>query len=263
MALVKTELEIEKIRNSSLLVGKTIAEVAKWLKPGITTGKLDQIAETYIHDHKAQPAFKGYHGFPATLCISINQVVVHGIPGNLEIKDGDLVSIDCGTIIDGYYGDSAFSFGVGEISPEVRQLLEVTKESLYKGISVAISGKRVGDIGYEVQSHVESFGYSVVRDLVGHGLGTHLHEKPEIPNYGKRGNGMKLEEGMVICIEPMINAGTHRIVQERDGWTIRTYDNKPSAHFEHAIVVRKEKAELLSSFEPIEHVENTNITIIR
>lgn len=263
MALVKTELEIERIRNSSLLVGKTIAEVAKWLKPGITTGKLDQIAETYIRDHKALPAFKGYHGFPATLCISINQVVVHGIPGNLEIKDGDLISIDCGTIIDGYYGDSAFSFGVGDISTEVKQLLVVTKESLYKGISAAISGKRVGDIGYEVQTHVESFGYSVVRDLVGHGLGTHLHEKPEIPNYGKRGNGMKLEEGMVICIEPMINAGTHRVVQERDGWTIRTYDNKPSAHFEHAVVVRKDKADLLSSFEPIELVENTNITIIR
>ena len=263
MALVKTELEIERIRNSSLLVGKTIAEVAKWLKPGITTGKLDQIAETYIRDHKALPAFKGYHGFPSTLCISINQVVVHGIPGNLEIKDGDLISIDCGTIIDGYYGDSAFSFGVGEISTEVKQLLVVTKESLYKGISAAISGKRVGDIGYEVQTHVESFGYSVVRDLVGHGLGTHLHEKPEIPNYGKRGNGMKLEEGMVICIEPMINAGTHRVVQERDGWTIRTYDNKPSAHFEHAVVVRKDKADLLSSFEPIELVENTNITIIR
>lgn len=263
MALVKSELEIEKIRNSSLLVGKTIAEVAKWLKPGITTKKLDQIAEAFILDNKALPAFKGYNGFPATLCISVNQVVVHGIPGNLEIKDGDLVSIDCGTIIDGYYGDSAFSFGVGEISADVLQLLKETRESLYKGISVAVSGKRVGDIGFEVQNHVENFGYSVVRDLVGHGLGTHLHEKPEVPNYGKRGNGMKLEEGMVICIEPMINAGTHRVIQERDGWTIRTYDNKPSAHFEHAIVVRKEKAEILSSFEPIEQVENINISIIR
>lgn len=263
MALVKSELEIEKIRNSSLLVGKTIAEVAKWLKPGITTQKLDQIAETFILDNKALPAFKGYNGFPATLCISVNQVVVHGIPGNLEIKDGDLVSIDCGTIIDGYYGDSAYSFGVGEISADILQLLKVTRESLYKGISVAVSGKRVGDIGFEVQNHVENFGYSVVRDLVGHGLGTHLHEKPEVPNYGRRGNGMKLEEGMVICIEPMINAGTHRVIQERDGWTIRTYDNKPSAHFEHAIVVRKEKAEILSSFEPIEQVENINITITR
>lgn len=263
MALVKSELEIEKIRNSSLLVGKTIAEVAKWLKPGITTQKLDQIAEAFILDNKALPAFKGYNGFPATLCISVNQVVVHGIPGKLEIKDGDLVSIDCGTIIDGYYGDSAFSFGVGEISADVLQLLKVTKESLYKGIGVAVSGKRVGDIGFEVQNHVENFGYSVVRDLVGHGLGTHLHEKPEVPNYGRRGNGMKLEEGMVICIEPMINAGTHRVIQERDGWTIRTYDNKPSAHFEHAIVVRKEKADILSSFEPIEQVENINISIIR
>lgn len=263
MALLKTELEIEKIRNSSLLVGKTIAEVAKWLKPGVTTARLDQIAESFIRDHKAIPAFKGYHGFPATLCISVNQVVVHGIPGDSELKDGDLVSIDCGTIIDGYYGDSAFSFGIGDVSHEVLQLLRVTKESLYKGISVAISGKRIGDIGFEVQNHVECFGYSVVRDLVGHGLGTHLHEKPEVPNYGKRGNGMKLDEGMVICIEPMINAGTHRVIQERDGWTIRTHDNKPSAHFEHAIVVRKEKAEILSSFEPIEQIENANITIIR
>jgi methionyl aminopeptidase len=190
-------------------------------------------------------------------------VVVHGIPGKTELKEGDLVSIDCGTIIDGYYGDSAFSFGIGEISEEVRLLMVRTKESLFRGISVAVAGKRIGDIGYEVQSYVECFGYSVVRDLVGHGLGTSLHEKPEIPNFGKRGSGTKLEEGTVICIEPMINLGSRMVVQEKDGWTIRTADRKPSAHFEHAVVVKKDRADILSSFTEIEQVINENIHIIR
>lgn len=261
--MIKTDYEIEKIRKSSLLVGETIAEVAKALQPGVTTGKLDQIAEEFIRDHKAAPAFKGYNGFPATLCISINEVIVHGIPGKREIKEGDLVSIDCGTIIDGYYGDSAFSFGMAGISDELLMLMKRTKESLYKGIAAVASGKRVGDIGFEVQSYVEQFGYSVVRDLVGHGIGKSLHERPEIPNYGKRGNGPKLEEGMTICIEPMINLGTRMIIQEKDGWTIRTSDMKPSAHFEHAVVVRKDRAEILSSFEKIEQVNNPNIVIIR
>ncbi|HPT13763.1 MAG TPA: type I methionyl aminopeptidase [Bacteroidales bacterium] len=263
MALVKTDLEIEKIRKSSLLVGETIAEVARHLRPGITTLEIDRIAYEFIRDHGALPAFKNYHGYPATLCISVNEVVVHGIPGKYELKDGDLVSVDCGTIIDGYYGDSAFSFGIGDMKQEVVELMTRTKESLYKGIDVAVFGKRVGDIGYEVQSYVESFGYSVVRDLVGHGLGSSLHEKPEVPNYGKRGTGPKLEENMVICIEPMINLGKKGISQDRDGWTIRTIDQKPSAHFEHAIAIRKDKADLLSSFDAIEQVTNHNILIIK
>ena len=263
MAQVKTDIEIEILRKSSLLVGKTIAEVASHMRPGITTIELDKIAETFIRDHGALPAFKGYHGYPGTLCISVNEVVVHGIPGTRELKDGDLVSIDCGTIIDGYFGDSAYSFGIGEIREEVRQLMVKTKESLYKAIAIAMAGKRIGDIGFEVQSYVESFGYSVVRDLVGHGLGTSLHEKPEVPNYGKRGSGSKLEEGMVICIEPMINLGGRSVMQERDGWTIRTSDHKPSAHFEHAIAIRKDGADILSSFEEIEQVINNNIQIIR
>ncbi len=263
MAQIKTDTEIEKIRKSSLLVGKTIAEVASHMRPGISTIELDKIAETFIRDHGALPAFKGYNGYPATLCISINEVVVHGIPGSSILKDGDLVSIDCGTIIDGYYGDSAYSFGIGEVKEEVRLLMVRTRESLYKGIAAAISGKRVGDIGYEVQCYVEEFGYSVVRDLVGHGLGTNLHEKPEVPNYGRRGSGAKLEEGMVICIEPMINLGGRTVIQERDGWTIRTSDRKPSAHFEHAIAIRKDEADILSSFAEIEQVNNQNILIIR
>lgn len=263
MALIKTEIEIELIRTSSLLVGKTIAEVARHIKPGITTLALDKIAEEFIRDHKAKPAFKGYHGFHATLCISVNEVVVHGIPGKRELKEGDLVSIDCGTIIDGYYGDSAFSFGLLPMAVELELLMKRTHDSLLKSINVIAAGKRVGDIGYEVQTYVESFGYSVVRDLVGHGLGTSLHEKPEVPNYGRRGTGAKLEEGMVICIEPMINLGTRQVMQENDGWTIRTMDKKPSAHFEHAVVIRNTGADILSSFSEIEQVINPDIIITR
>jgi len=263
MALIKTEIEIEKIRTSSLLVGKTIAEVARHIKPGVTTLALDKIAEEFIRDHKAKPAFKGYHGFPATLCISVNEVVVHGIPGKRELKEGDLISIDCGTIIDGYYGDSAFSFGVLPMAVELELLMKRTHDSLLKAIGILSSGKRVGDIGYEIQTYVESFGYTVVRDLVGHGLGTSLHEKPEVPNYGRRGTGVKLEQGMVICIEPMINLGSRQVTQENDGWTIRTIDHKPSAHFEHAVVITNNGADILSSFNEIEQVINPEILITK
>ncbi len=263
MTYVKTEEEINRIRESSLLVGKTIAEVAKALKAGVTTKSLDALAEAFIRDHKAEPGFKGYNGFPATLCISINDVVVHGIPGDREIKDGDLVSIDCGTLLNGYYGDSAFSFGVGNISDTVKSLLKVTKDSLYIGIEQAIEGKRIGDIGFAIQTYVENYGFSVVRELVGHGLGKNLHEPPEVPNYGKRGTKAQLVEGMVLCIEPMINQGVYKVTQDYDGWTIRTQDRKLSAHFEHAVVVRKGKAEILSSFEEIEKVNNNNIHITK
>jgi methionyl aminopeptidase len=263
MALIKSDIEIEKIRKSSLLVGKTIAEVARHLKPGITTLALDRIAEEFLNDHGALPAFKGYQGYPNTLCISINEVVVHGIPGKRELCEGDLVSIDCGSIIEGYYGDSAFSFGIQPVKEEIVMLMYRTYESLYKGIEACQAGKRVGDIGYAVQTHVESYGYSVVRDLVGHGLGSSLHEKPEVPNFGKRGNGVRLETGMVICIEPMINMGRRHVVQESDGWTIRTSDGKASAHFEHAVAIRNHHAEILSSFEDIQQVKNPDIIITR
>ena len=251
---IKTEEEIELLRKSSLLVGKTLAEVAKIIEPGVNTAKLDKIAEEYILDHGAIPGFKGYGGFPATLCISINEEVVHGIPGNRIIQDGDVVSIDCGTLMNGFYGDSAYTFAVGNVSKENLHLLEITKQSLYKGIEQAVSGKRVGDIGFAVQNHVEQFGYGVVRDLVGHGLGRNLHEKPEIPNFGRRGSGPKLIERMVIAIEPMITRGTYEVAQDSDGWTIRTTDGKAAAHFEHDIVIRKGKAEILSTFDYIEEV---------
>lgn len=254
MIYIKTEEEIELIRESSLLVGKTLAVVAKFIAPGIKTIELDRIAEEFIRDQGAKPGFKGYNGFPYTLCISINEHVVHGFPSDRTLKDGDIVSIDCGVIKNGFYGDSAFTFAVGIVKDELLQLVERTKESLYKGIEMAVAGNRVGDIGNAVQSHVEQFGYSVVRDLVGHGLGRNLHEKPEVPNYGKRGSGPALKEGMVLAIEPMINLGTRKVIQESDGWTIRTADLMPSAHFEHDIVVRKGKAEILSTFEYIDEV---------
>lgn len=254
MIFYKSLEEIEFIRESSLIVAKTLAEVAKILKPGIKTSDLDKIAEEFIRDNKAIPAFKGYNGFPATLCISINECVVHGIPSARIIKDGDIVSVDCGALKNGYYGDSAYTFPVGEVSADILNLLKVTKESLYKAIEVAVEGKRLGDIGYEIQSLVESHGYSVVRDLVGHGIGRKLHEKPNVLNYGKRGNGLVLKEGLAIAIEPMINMGTYKVVQENDKWTIRTLDNKPSAHYEHTVAVKKHKAEILSSFEFIEEV---------
>ena len=219
MIHIKTEEEIELLRESSLLVGKTLAEVAKHLAPGVETIVLDKLAEEFIRDHGAEPGFKGYNGFPYTLCISVNEQVVHGFPGHRPLLEGDIVSIDCGVLKNGFYGDSAYTFAVGEIKDDVGLLMERTKESLYKAIEEAVEGKRVGDIGHAVQSHVEQFGYSVVRDLVGHGLGRQLHEKPEVPNYGKRGTGPKLQEGMVLAIEPMVNLGTRHVVQMQDGWT--------------------------------------------
>jgi methionyl aminopeptidase len=252
MIYYKTEEEIDLIRNSSLLVAKTHAEIAGLIKPGITTRALDKIAEEFIRDNGGIPAFKGYGGFPNTLCMSPNNQVVHGIPNDRVLEDGEILSVDCGVVMNGYFGDSAFTYEVGEVDAETKQLLKVTKESLYKGIEMAVSGNRIGDIGYAVQKHAESFGYAVVRELVGHGVGKNLHESPEVPNYGRRGRGAKLQEGLVIAIEPMINMGTRKIMQHNDGWTITTIDNKPSAHFEHTIVVRNGKAEILSSFEEIE-----------
>lgn len=254
MIYYKTKEEIELIQQSSLLVGKTLAEVAKIIRPGIKTIELDKVAETFIRDHKAIPAFKGYNGFPATLCISVNDVVVHGFPGDEILKEGDIVSVDCGTFMNGFYGDSAYTFAVGEVSDEKRLLMERTKESLYLGIKVAKAGNRIGNIGYEVQTYVESFGYGVVRDLVGHGIGTNLHESPEVPNYGRRGDGIMLKPGLVICIEPMINMGTRNVTQDRDGWTIRTADRRPSAHYEHQIAITNKEPLILSSFNEIEKV---------
>ena len=248
----RTDSEIELLRKAALLVGKTLGEVGKHIRPGIRTIELDKIAEEFIRAHGAIPAFKGYEGFPGSLCISVNDAVVHCIPGNYELRDGDIVSVDCGTILDGYVGDSAYTFTVGEVSEEIKLFLQRSKESLYKGIEQAVSGNRIGDIGYAIQSYVEQFGYGVVRELVGHGVGRKMHEDPQVPNYGKRGTGTKLSEGIVIAIEPMITFGKKDIIQERDGWTIKTKDRKPAAHFEHDVAVRNGKAEILSSFEWIE-----------
>ncbi len=250
----RTDSEIELLRKAALLVGKTLGEVGKHIRPGIRTIELDKIAEEFIRDHGAIPAFKGYEGFPGSLCISVNDAVVHGIPGNYELRDGDIVSVDCGTILDGYVGDSAYTFTVGEVPEEIKLFLQRSKESLYKGIEQAVSGNRIGDIGYAIQSYVEQFGYGVVRELVGHGVGRKMHEDPQVPNYGKRGTGTKLSEGIVIAIEPMITFGKKDIIQERDGWTIKTKDRKPAAHFEHDVAVRNGKAEILSSFEWIEEI---------
>jgi methionyl aminopeptidase len=254
MIFIKTDEEVEIQRQSSLLVGKTLAEVAKIIEPGVSTAKLDEVAETFIRDNGAEPGFKGYGGFPGTLCISVNDEVVHGIPGNRVLQNGDIVSLDCGTLMNGFYGDSAYTFPVGEVDQEVLLLLERTKQSLYLGIEQAIVGKRIGDIGFAVQKYVESFGYSVVRDLVGHGIGRNLHEKPEVPNYGRRGSGIKLKSGMCLAIEPMINLGVKEVKQDGDGWTIRTADSKPSAHFEHDVVVINGEADILSTFDYIDEV---------
>ena len=248
----KTDDEIELIKESSLLVGKTLAELATMIRPGITCLELDKRAEEFIKDHNAYPGFLGYSGFPNSICASINSAVVHGIPTNAPLNEGDIVSVDIGVLKNGYWGDSAYTFPVGEVSPEVKKLLDVTKESLYLGIEQAIAGKRIGDIGYAVQTYAEANGYGVVRELVGHGVGKSLHEAPEVPNFGRRGSGMQMLEGLVIAIEPMINLGTKNVKQMKDGWTIQTADGKPSAHYEHTIVVRKNKAEILSTFELIE-----------
>ncbi|SDF19834.1 methionyl aminopeptidase [Dyadobacter soli] len=262
MIYLKTEEEINLIKVSAQILGKAHAEVATWVKPGVTTGKLDAVAEEYIRDNGGIPSFKGFNKFPASLCISVNEVVVHGIPGGYVLKEGDIVSIDCGVKLNGYHSDSAYTYPVGEVSKEVMNLLTATKKSLYKGIEQAVDGFRIGDIGHAVQSFVEDRGYTVVRELVGHGVGRDLHEAPEVPNYGKRGKGIRLREGMVLAIEPMINLGAKAVVQERDGWTIRTNDRKYSAHFEHTVVVRKGKAEILTTFDYIEKVTaNTSLMV--
>jgi methionyl aminopeptidase len=256
MIYYKTSEEIELLRLSNMLVAKTHGEIAKIIRPGIKTIELDKRAEEFIRDNGGVPGFLGYGGFPNTLCISINETVVHGIPSNYELKEGDIVSVDCGVVMNGYYGDSAYTFSIGEIPEETKKLLQVTKEALYLGIEKAVSGNRLGDVSFAVQNHAQTHGFSVVREMVGHGVGKRLHEKPEVPNYGKRGRGIVLKEGLVIAIEPMINMGKKEIYQENDGWTIKTKDGKPSAHFEHTIAVRKGKADILSSFEFVEEVLN-------
>jgi len=254
MIHLKTAEEIELLRQSSLLVGKTLAAVAREISEGVSTIALDKVAEEFIRDNGGVPAFKGYRGFPGSLCISVNSQVVHGIPGKYELKSGDIISVDCGVKMNGYYGDSAFTFPVGEVKQEILDLLRVTKESLYKGIEKAVAGNRMGDVSEAIQSHAEKHGYGVVRELVGHGVGKNLHEEPEVPNYGRRGSGPKLAAGLVIAIEPMINMGTKNVKQHSDGWTITTGDGKPSAHYEHTIAVGSNKADILSSFEEVEQV---------
>ncbi len=254
-----SDQEIEQIRQADLLVSRTLAEVAKHLKPGVNTLRLDKIAEEFIRDHGAEPAFKGYEGFPATLCISENDKIVHGIPSEkVIIQNGDIVSIDCGTILNGFFGDSAYTFPVGEVEEEKLQLMKATREGLYKGIEAAKTNNRIGDIGYAVQSYVEGLGYSVVRELVGHGVGKHLHEKPQVPNYGQRGNGKKIKNGLVIAIEPMINMGSKDVMLADDGWTFSTLDGKPAVHFEHSIAIKNGKADILSDFEIIDKVVYQN-----
>jgi methionyl aminopeptidase len=252
----KTDVEVELLRESNLLVSRTLAELAGLVKPGVTTLYLDSIAEEFIRSNGAIPAFKGYGGFPNTLCTSVNDEVVHGIPSDYELKEGDIVSIDCGVILNGYYGDSAYTFPVGEISSQLRSLLEYTRASLEEGAREAVAGNRIGDISHAVQKKAESGGFSVVRELVGHGLGRKLHEHPEVPNYGRKGTGPKMSKGLVICIEPMINMGLKGTMQMKDGWTIKTVDGKPSAHFEYAVAVDKGRADILTTFEFIEKVLN-------
>ncbi len=256
MVYLKTNKEINLMRESSLLVSRTHAELAKVIKPGINSLYLDKIAEEFIRDNGGIPAFKGYNGFPSTLCISKDNEVVHGIPNNIEIEEGSILSIDCGVLMNDFYGDSAYTFPVGDISKEKRRLLDVTKKALEIGVSSATCGNTVGDIGFAIQEFTESNGYSVVKELVGHGIGKNLHESPEVPNYGKKGSGVILEDGMVLAIEPMINVGSDEIFQNSDGWTIETKDRLPSAHFEYTVAITKSKTEILSSFHLIEDVLN-------
>lgn len=262
MIFFRSDEEIALIKISAQVLGKAHAEVAKIIRPGITTKELDVVAEMFIKDNGGTPSFLGYNKFPASLCISVNDVVVHGFPSRYELRDGDIVSIDCGVKLNGYHSDSAYTYPIGEVSSAVRRLLTRTKQSLYIGLEKAVEGNRVGDIGYAIQTYTEKFGYSVVRELVGHGVGQSLHEAPEVPNYGKRGQGPRLHEGMILAIEPMINFGKKGVIQERDGWTIRTVDRKPSAHFEHTVAVRKGKPEILTTFEYIEAVTaNTSLMV--
>jgi methionyl aminopeptidase len=255
----KTEKEIELMRESALLVGKAIAEVAKLIKPGVTTAQLDKVADEFIRDNKATPSFKNFKGYPFASCMSVNDAVVHGFPSNAELKEGDVVSVDIGVFKNSFHGDSAYTLAIGDPGGEILQLMKTTKESLYKGIEKTHAGNRVGDIGFAVQDYCEKqFKYGVVRELVGHGLGKSLHEDPQIPNFGKRGTGAKLREGMVIAIEPMVNLGVKEVWYDTDGWTVRTKDGKPSAHYEHTVCVRKGVADILSSFEEVEMEEKRN-----
>lgn len=248
----KTLNEVLKIKESADILGRVHGELAKYVKEGVKTSFLDKVAEEFIRDHGAVPSFKGYNGFPFSLCISVNEVVVHGFPSVYELKDGDIISIDCGVFHQGFHSDSAYTYPIGDVSPSVIALLKATRDSLYLGIEQAKFGNRIGDIGHAIQKFVESKGYTVVRELVGHGLGRKLHEAPEVPNYGKRGSGPLLKEGMVIAIEPMINLGSRNIVQEKDGWTIRTSDRKPSAHYEHTVAIFEDRTEVLTTHKYIE-----------
>jgi methionyl aminopeptidase len=260
MIYLKTDEEIELMREANQLVAKTLGELAKHIKPGVSTLHLDKVAETFIRDHGATPAFLGYEGFPNALCTSVNDEVVHGIPSEQVIlQDGDIISIDCGTVLNGFVGDSAYTFSVGEVSDDIKRLLRTTKEALYAGIAQARVGNRVGDISHTVQSYCEQRNTSVVRELVGHGCGREMHESPEVPNYGKRGNGPLLRSGMCICIEPMINQGGKQVVFDPDGWTVRTKDHKYSAHFEHCIAIRPKGPQILSTFDYIEEITGKEI----
>lgn len=255
MIFLKSDEEIELLRISNQIVAKALAEVAKIVAPGVTTAQLDKVADEFIRDNGAVPGFLGYGGFPKSICTSVNEQVVHGIPSDKVIlEDGDIVSVDIGAYINGFHGDSAYTFPVGNVAQETLALMKATKESLYKGIENAVEGRRLGDVGNAVQLYCEERGYSVVREMVGHGVGKDLHESPEVPNYGRRGNGPVLKTGMTIAIEPMINLGKRNIVFEKDGWTVRTIDRKPSAHYEHSVAVQRAKADILSGFEYIEEV---------
>lgn len=262
MIYYKTDEEIELIRESSLIVSQTLAEIGKNMKPGVTTLQLDKLAEEFIRDNGGVPAFKDYRGFPNSICASPNEVVVHGIPTDEPLKDGDILSVDCGVLKNKFYGDSAYTFAIGNIKPEIVELMQVTKKALDLGVEKAVAGNRVGDISYAIQQYAEvEKGFGIVRELVGHGVGKHLHESPEIPNYGRKNSGLKLKDGLVIAIEPMINLGTKRVATKADGWTIVTKDHKPSAHFEHILAIRKGKADILSDFGIIEEAVKNNADI--
>lgn len=252
MVFYKTDEEIELIRQSALILSKAHGEIALLIKEGVSTLTLDKRAEEYIRDNGGVPSFKNYNGFPFSLCISVNSTVVHGMPSSYVLNDGDIISVDGGVYLNGFHSDCAYTHAVGNVSDDVQQLLLVTKESLYQGIDKAVVGNRLGDVSHAIQEHAEKHKYGVVRELVGHGIGRNLHESPEVPNYGKRGQGLKFQNGLVLAIEPMVNLGTRYIVQEEDGWTIRTRDNKPSAHFEHTVVIRKDRAEILTTFDYID-----------
>jgi methionyl aminopeptidase len=259
MTILKTNEQVELMRQSALLVSKTLSEVAKLLRPGISTLSIDKVIGEFVLDYKAVPSFLNYNGYPFNSCISVNDVVVHGFPGKNELKEGDIISIDIGVILNGWHGDHAYTFAIGDPGNDIMQLIKVTKESLYKGIEKAVAGNRIGDIAFAIQEHTEKkHGYGVVRELVGHGLGKNLHEDPQVPNYGKRGSGPKLKDGLVLAIEPMINMGKKDVYTEDDGWTVRTKDGKPSVHFEHDVCVRKNKADILSDYNIIEKAEEAN-----